>query len=121
MEAAIEGSTILKKMSTTTAESMLTHHGALNSASMGDSLGLRRRAMLKSGKVGADEATALQGGRAKNALVNPLRSRTVEQSTFSSPLRILAVADDDTAAHVFTLPLRRGFVACAGSRLVRAW
>jgi BirA family biotin operon repressor/biotin-[acetyl-CoA-carboxylase] ligase len=47
-------------------------------------------------KVGADETTALQGGRAKNALIKPLRSRAVEQSTLSSPLRILAVADGDT-------------------------
>ena len=52
-------------------------------------------------KVGAGEATALQGGRAENAL--------------------LAVADGDMAAHVFALPPRRVFVACAGSRLVRAW
>lgn len=42
---------------------------------------------------------ALQGDRAKDTLVNPLRSRTVEQSTFSSPLRILAVADGETAAN----------------------
>jgi ribosome-dependent ATPase len=48
-------------------------------------------------KVGAGEATALQGGRAKNALMKPLRSRAVEQSTLSSPLRILAVADGGTA------------------------
>ncbi|WP_202635142.1 CaiB/BaiF CoA transferase family protein [Rugosibacter aromaticivorans] len=67
-------------------------------------------------KVGSDEATdettaqqegagqnparfavdALQGGRAKNALIKPRRSRTVEQSTLSSSLRILAVADGDT-------------------------
>ena len=67
-------------------------------------------------KIGADEATdeapaqqegagqnparfavdALQGGQAKNALMKPLRSRAVEQSTLSSPLRILAVADGDT-------------------------
>ena len=51
---------------------------------------------LTNGKVGADEATALQGGRAKNALMKPLRSRAVEQRTLSSPLRILAVADGDT-------------------------
>ncbi len=48
-------------------------------------------------KVGADETTALQGGRVKNTLMKPLRSRAVEQSTLSSPLRILAVADGDTA------------------------
>jgi MurNAc alpha-1-phosphate uridylyltransferase len=71
---------------------------------------------LTNGKVGADEATdkttaqqegagqnparfavdALQGGRAKNALMKPLRSRAVAQETLSSPLRILAVADADT-------------------------
>jgi release factor glutamine methyltransferase len=48
-------------------------------------------------KLGADAATALQGGRAKDALMKPLRSRAVEQSTLSSPLRILAVADGNTA------------------------
>jgi PAS domain S-box-containing protein len=47
-------------------------------------------------KVGSDEATALQGGRAQDALMKPLRSRAVEQSTLSSPLRILAVADGGT-------------------------
>ncbi|AJP49119.1 hypothetical protein PG1C_13120 [Rugosibacter aromaticivorans] len=71
---------------------------------------------MNSKKVGSDEATdettaqqegagqnparfavdALQGGRAKNALIKPRRSRTVEQSTLSSSLRILAVADGDT-------------------------
>jgi len=30
--------------------------------------------------------------------MKPLRSKAVEQSTLSSPLRILAVADGDTAA-----------------------
>jgi hypothetical protein len=48
-------------------------------------------------EVGADETTAQQGGRAKYALMNPLRSGAVEQSTLVSPLRILAVADDTTA------------------------
>jgi len=48
-------------------------------------------------KVGADEATALQSGRAKYALMRPLRSKAVEQNTLSSPLRILAVADGGTA------------------------
>ncbi|MFZ3221811.1 MAG: 4-hydroxy-3-methylbut-2-enyl diphosphate reductase [Rugosibacter sp.] len=68
-------------------------------------------------KIGVDEATdkttaqqegagqnparfavdALQGGRARNALMKPLHSRAVEQGTLSSPLRILAVADGDTA------------------------
>jgi BirA family biotin operon repressor/biotin-[acetyl-CoA-carboxylase] ligase len=68
-------------------------------------------------KAGSDEATgeapaqqegagqnparfavdALQGGQAKNALMKPLRSRAVEQSTLSSPLRILAVADGAAA------------------------
>ena len=47
-------------------------------------------------KVGADETAALPGGRAKDALMKPLRSRAVEQSALSSPLRILAVADGDT-------------------------
>ena len=49
------------------------------------------------GKVGADEATALQGGRARNALMRLLRSKAVEQTSLSSPLRILAVADGGTA------------------------
>jgi hypothetical protein len=48
------------------------------------------------GKIGADETTALQGGRAKNALMKPLRSRAVKQTTLSSPLRIRAVADGGT-------------------------
>ncbi|MES2236829.1 MAG: SAM-dependent methyltransferase [Pseudomonadota bacterium] len=47
-------------------------------------------------EIGADEAPALQGGRARNALMKPLRSRAVERSALSSPLRILAVADGDT-------------------------
>ena len=55
------------------------------------------RVAEKAKKVGSDETTALQGGRAKDARMNPLRSRTVEQSTLSSPLRIFAVADGDTA------------------------
>ncbi|MDO9450858.1 MAG: hypothetical protein Q7J21_10265 [Rugosibacter sp.] len=38
---------------------------------------------------------ALQGGRARNTLIKPLRSGTVEQSTLSSPLQILAVTDGD--------------------------
>jgi len=42
-------------------------------------------------------ATRRSGGRAKNALIKLLRSKTVEQSTLSSSLRILAVADGDTA------------------------
>ncbi|PKO83779.1 MAG: hypothetical protein CVU17_06765 [Betaproteobacteria bacterium HGW-Betaproteobacteria-11] len=58
-------------------------------------------------KVGADEATALQGRRAKNALIKPLRSRTVEQSTLSSPLRILAVADGKTASALAAAAYRR--------------
>jgi hypothetical protein len=33
----------------------------------------------------------------KKTLMKPLRSRAVEQSTLSSPLRILTVADGDTA------------------------
>ncbi|MDO8314660.1 MAG: ATP-dependent RNA helicase HrpA [Rugosibacter sp.] len=48
-------------------------------------------------KVDADEATALQGGRVKNTLIKPLHSKTVEQNTLSSSLRILAVADGKTA------------------------
>ena len=56
---------------------------------------LRKRLATKI--VGADEATALQGGRAKNALMKPLRSKAVEQTMLSSPLRILAVADGGTA------------------------
>jgi hypothetical protein len=39
-------------------------------------------------KVGADEASAQRGGRAKNALMRPLRSGTGEQRTLSSPLRM---------------------------------
>jgi len=34
--------------------------------------------------------------------MKPLRSRAVEQSTLSSPLRILAVADGGTAVFQFT-------------------
>jgi hypothetical protein len=48
-------------------------------------------------KVGADEAAAQQGGRAAYALTKPLRGRAVEQSTLSSPLRILAAEDGATA------------------------
>ncbi|MES2237532.1 MAG: ABC transporter permease [Pseudomonadota bacterium] len=48
-------------------------------------------------KPGAGEATMPQGGRAINALMKPLRSRAVERSALSSPLRILAVADGDAA------------------------
>jgi BirA family biotin operon repressor/biotin-[acetyl-CoA-carboxylase] ligase len=48
-------------------------------------------------KVGADEAPALQGGRANDALMKPLCSRAGNQATLASPLRILAVADDSTA------------------------
>ncbi|MDP2795216.1 MAG: hypothetical protein Q8O25_14265 [Sulfurisoma sp.] len=68
---------------------------------------------LVSQKVGAGEAPALQGGRAKDALMEPLRSRAVEQSTLSSPLRILAVADGGTAASDFSL---RGFGTLAAAR-----
>jgi squalene-associated FAD-dependent desaturase len=39
---------------------------------------------------------ALQGGRAEDALMKPLRSRTVKQKTLPSPLRIRAVADGET-------------------------
>jgi len=39
------------------------------------------------------EASAQQGGRAKSALMKPLRSKAVEQRALSSPLRILAAAD----------------------------
>ncbi|HQN45768.1 MAG TPA: hypothetical protein PK034_01770, partial [Rugosibacter sp.] len=42
---------------------------------------------------------ALQGDQAKDTLVNPLRSKAVEQSTFSSPLRILAVADGESVTN----------------------
>jgi UDP-N-acetylmuramoyl-L-alanyl-D-glutamate--2,6-diaminopimelate ligase len=45
---------------------------------------------------GSDEATEPQGRRAREALMKTLRSRAVEQSTLSSPLRILAVADGGT-------------------------
>ena len=55
---------------------------------------------MKAKKIGAGEATALQGGQARNALMKPLRSRAVGQSTPSSPLRILAVADGDTVPNV---------------------
>lgn len=41
---------------------------------------------------------ALQDGRATNALIKPLRSRTVEQSALSSPLRRGSAADGGTAA-----------------------
>lgn len=44
---------------------------------------------------------ALQDDRASNALMKPLRSRAVEQSTLSSPQRILAVADGRTVEHVY--------------------
>jgi hypothetical protein len=47
-------------------------------------------------KVGADETTALQGGRANYALMKPLRYKAVKRTTLSSPLRILAVADGGT-------------------------
>jgi len=51
----------------------------------------------RDGRKSALKARALQGRRAENALMKPLRSRAVEQSTLSSPLRILAVADGGTA------------------------
>jgi hypothetical protein len=57
-----------------------------------------RRDAAPAPKVGADETTALQGGRAKDALMKPLRSRAVKQTTLSSLLRILAVADDGTVS-----------------------
>jgi hypothetical protein len=55
------------------------------------------RCELKHLKVGADEAPAQRGGRAKYALIKPMRSKAVEQRTLSSPLRILAAADGETA------------------------
>ncbi|MDP2811960.1 MAG: efflux RND transporter periplasmic adaptor subunit [Rhodocyclaceae bacterium] len=55
-------------------------------------------------RVGADEAPALQGGRAKNALMKPLRSGTVDQIALSSPLRILAVADGEPATAAAPAP-----------------
>jgi membrane protein YqaA with SNARE-associated domain len=65
---------------------------------------------------GADETPAQQGGRAKDALVKPLRSKAVEQSTLSSPLRILAAADGDTAIRQFETLRRHGAPA-----LLLAW
>jgi hypothetical protein len=62
---------------------------------------------LQRQKVGTDKAPALQGGRAESALMKPLRSRAVEQSTLSSPLRILAVADDGTVGEGVAYALGR--------------
>ena len=60
-----------------------------------NALGVALKVPAGTHRAGVDEATALQGGRAKNTLMKPLRSRTVEQNTLSSSLRILAVADGD--------------------------